>query len=39
MSTNSTPFFSIVIPSLNEEKYLPNLLQDLANQTWKDFEV
>lgn len=34
-------FFSIVIPSLNEEKFLPNLLKDLANQTFgKDrFEV
>jgi glycosyltransferase involved in cell wall biosynthesis len=30
---------SVVIPTLNEEKYLPNLLADLANQTYKDFEV
>jgi glycosyltransferase involved in cell wall biosynthesis len=33
------PFFSIIIPSLNEEKYLPKLLTDLSNQTFKDFEV
>lgn len=33
------PFFSIVIPALNEEKYLPLLLSDLAKQTMKDFEV
>lgn len=33
------PFFSIVIPTLNEEKCLPLLLSDLANQTNKDFEV
>lgn len=33
------PQFSIIIPTLNEEKYLPNLLQDLSNQTFKDFEV
>lgn len=33
------PFFSIIIPSLNEEKYLPNLLEDLASQTFRDFEV
>lgn len=33
------PFFSIVIPTLNEEKYLPLLLSDLAEQTLKDFEV
>lgn len=32
-------FFSIVIPTLNEEKYLPNILTDLINQTEKDFEV
>ncbi len=36
--TNS-PFFSIVIPSLNEEKYLPKLLKDLSNQTYRDFET
>lgn len=34
-----TPFFSIIIPALNEEKYIANLLNDLANQTFKDFEV
>ena len=33
------PFFSIIIPCLNEEKSLPLLLKDLANQTLKDFEV
>lgn len=33
------PSFSIVIPTLNEEHFLPNLLRDLANQTYKDFEV
>lgn len=32
-------FFSIVIPALNEEKYLPLLLQDLTKQTFKDLEV
>ncbi len=37
MSTR--PFFSIIIPCLNEEKYLPKLLEDLSNQTFKDFEV
>jgi glycosyltransferase involved in cell wall biosynthesis len=30
---------SIVIPALNEEKFLPNLLSSLANQTNMDFEV
>jgi hypothetical protein len=33
------PFFSIVIPTLNEEKYLPHLLSDLSSQTFRDFEV
>lgn len=33
------PFFSVVIPTLDEEKYLPRLLQDLANQTNNSFEV
>ncbi len=33
------PYFSVIIPSLNEEKYLPSLLSDLANQTHQDFEV
>jgi len=31
--------FSIVIPALNEERYLPGLLSDLAEQTFKEFEV
>lgn len=31
--------FSIVIPALNEEKFLPKLLDSLVHQTQKDFEV
>lgn len=34
-----SPFFSIIIPALNEEKYLPKLLGDLERQTYQDFEV
>lgn len=30
---------SIIIPTLNEEKFLPHLLDSLARQTKKDFEV
>jgi len=30
---------SIVIPTLNEEKYLPQLLRSLKKQTFKDFEI
>ena len=33
------PFFSIIIPTLNEEKYLPRLLSDLTLQSERDFEV
>jgi len=34
-----TPTFSIIIPTLNEEKFLPHLLDSLVVQTDKDFEV
>lgn len=33
------PKISIVIPALNEEKYLPVLLESIKNQTFKDYEV
>jgi len=33
------PFFSIVIPTLDEEFRLPLLLKDLSLQSWTDFEV
>ncbi len=33
------PKFSVVIPTLNEEKYLPRLLDSLVRQTQKNFEV
>lgn len=33
------PLFSVIIPTLNEEIFLPKLLQSLATQTNKDFEV
>ncbi|MDQ5951564.1 MAG: hypothetical protein QG639_845 [Patescibacteria group bacterium] len=39
MNKHYTPFFSIVIPTLNEEKYLPKLLKDLSSQTFENFEV
>lgn len=32
-------FFSIIIPTLNEESYLPNILSDLKKQKQKNFEV
>ncbi len=33
------PFLSFVIPTLNEERYLPHLLDSLVKQKQKDFEV
>lgn len=36
---NNKPALSIIIPVLNEEKYLPTLLTDLSRQTYTDFEV
>ena len=32
-------YFSIIIPTLNEEKFLPKLLTNLKNQKEKNFEV
>lgn len=37
--TTFKPFFSIVIPTLNEEKALPLLLKDLSKQNHQNFEV
>lgn len=37
--TSYVPFFSIIIPTLDEEKTLPNLLRDLSHQTYNNFEV
>lgn len=33
------PLFSVIIPTLNEEKFLPLLLDSLVSQTNKNFEV
>lgn len=34
-----SPYFSVVIPALNEEKYIPKILKALSIQTYRDFEV
>jgi len=34
-----SPYFSIIFPALNEEKYISGLLKSLINQTYKEFEV
>lgn len=33
------PFFSIIIPTLNEEGYISKILTDIANQSKKNYEV
>ena len=33
------PLFSVIIPTLNEEKFIPRLLSDLTAQKEKNFEV
>ena len=33
------PFFSIIIPTLNEESFLPKLLLDLSRQSYQFFEI
>jgi glycosyltransferase involved in cell wall biosynthesis len=35
----SEVLFSVIIPTLNEEKFLPHLLDSLVTQTDRDFEV
>ncbi len=37
--TKLQPFLSVIIPALNEEKYIKQLLEDLKNQTYRDFEI
>lgn len=39
MHATSSPFISIIIPTLNEENYIPRLLKSLTVQTLKNFEV
>ena len=34
-----TPQISVLIPVYNAEKYLPQCLQSLAEQTYTDFEI
>ncbi len=36
---DGAPFFSIIIPNWNGERYLPTCLDALRRQTWQDFET
>lgn len=38
-TNQKNPHVSVVIPALNEEKYLPGVLKSLCQQTYKDFEI
>jgi len=33
------PFISIIIPTLNEEKFLPKLLNSIKEQNYKNYEI
>lgn len=35
----NSPFFSVIIPTLNEEKYLSTILKSLVSQTFRNFEM
>lgn len=37
--TNKNPIISVVIPALNEEKYIGRCLESFRNQSFKNFEV
>ncbi|MFA6005607.1 MAG: glycosyltransferase [Patescibacteria group bacterium] len=39
MEHTTNPFFSIIIPALNEERDLPKLLGDIEKQSFKQYEV
>lgn len=37
--TPKKPFFSLIIPTLNEEECLPHLLEDIQQQSYTDLEI
>jgi glycosyltransferase involved in cell wall biosynthesis len=39
MKSHDDYFASIIVPTLNEEEFIGNLLKSLQNQTYKNFEV
>lgn len=39
INTKSLPTISVVIPAFNEEKYLPETLKSLKNQSYPPFEI
>lgn len=39
LQTVATPFFSIIVPTLNGMSWIPTLMEALANQSFRDFET
>jgi glycosyltransferase involved in cell wall biosynthesis len=39
MTADTNPLISVIVPTYNEEEFLPTLLLSLKAQTWKDFEI
>lgn len=39
MSTSITPFFSLIVPVYNVEKYLNQCVDSIINQDFRDFEI
>ena len=35
----ASDMLSIIIPTLNEEEYLPRLLESIRRQTYRDYEI
>ena len=36
---NNEPFFSIIVPLYNKEKYISKTLDSILDQTFKDYEL
>jgi len=39
MNIGMTPFFSVIIPTYNREKFIGKAIQSVLNQTFADFEI
>lgn len=39
MADKAQPYASVIVPTLNEEKFIGNMLRSLKNQTYRNFEA
>lgn len=39
MTSMDSPFFSVIVPNYNAERYIKKCLDSLSNQSFKDFEI